>query len=179
MEYLDIVDEENNITGKVAPRDVIHKDGLWHREISVWIMNQYGEILLQKRSATKKQGANKWSICAGHVDVGEEPKMTAIREIEEELGIKIQEKELKFMFLEKVELVLPNSFNNVFSYMFFLKTDTPIDEYNIALDELSEVKYISLDELEKLMKEKPADYPFAARKYMPKVLNELKEAKGV
>ena len=105
MEYLDIVDEENNLTGEIEERDVIHKKGLWHREISVWIMNQNGDVLLQKRSAKKKQGANKWSTCAGHVDVGEEPKMTAIRELQEELGIKVQEDELKYLFTEKVAVV--------------------------------------------------------------------------
>ena len=50
MEYLDIVDEQNNLTGKTEERDIIHEKGLWHREISVWIMNQKGEVLLQKRS---------------------------------------------------------------------------------------------------------------------------------
>ena len=175
MEYLDVVDEENNLTGEIEERDIIHKNGLWHREISVWIMNQNREFLLQKRSANKKQGANKWSVCAGHVDIGEEPKMTAIRELEEELGIKVQENELKYLFTEKVAKVLPNSYNNVFSYKYLLKTNALIDDYKINLDELSEIKYISFAELEQLVKDKPIDYPFATRDNMPKFLEILKE----
>lgn len=174
MEYLEVVDEENNLTGQIEERDIIHKKGLWHREISVWIMNQDGEVLLQKRSAKKKQGANNWSTCAGHVDVGEEPKMTAIREIQEELGIKVQEKDLEYLFTEKVAVVLTNSYNNVFSYKYFLKTNTPVEDYKINLDEVSEVKYISLVELEQLMKDRPSNYPFASKDYMPKMLQELK-----
>ena len=177
MEYLDIVDEENNLTGKTEERDIIHEKGLWHREISVWIMNQYGEVLLQKRSAKKKQGANKWSICAGHVDIGEQPIQAAIREIEEELGIKVEESELRYLFTEKVATTFPNSYNNVFSYKYFLKTNIDIDEYIINLDELSELKYISLNELEQLTIEKPSNYPFAAKDYMPKLINKLKKCK--
>lgn len=30
-EYLDIVDESNNITGEKKFRSLIHKDGSWHR----------------------------------------------------------------------------------------------------------------------------------------------------
>ena len=177
MEYLEVVDENNNLTGKIEERDVIHEKGLWHREISVWIMNKNGDVLLQKRSAKKKQGANKWSICAGHVDVGEDPKMTAIREIEEELGIKVEENELKYLFTSKSAIVLPNSYNNVFSYKYFLKTNALIEDYKINLDELSELKYISLDELEQLMKDKPSNYPFAAKDDMPEILKELKKYK--
>ena len=179
MEYLDVVDEKNNLTGKVEERDIVHKNGLWHREISVWIMNQNGDVLLQKRAATKKQGANNWSTCAGHVDKGEDPKLTAIREVEEELGIKVKESELQFLFTEKVATVHPNSYNNVFSYKYFLKTDTPIEAYKINLEEVSEVKYVSLDEIEQLMKDKPSNYPFAAKDYMPKLLEELKKNKAI
>lgn len=82
MEYLEIVDEENNLTGKTEERDIIHAKGLWHREISIWIINENGEVLLQKRSPKKKQGANKWSTsCAGHIDIGEKPIQAAIREL--------------------------------------------------------------------------------------------------
>ncbi len=55
MEYLDVVDENNNLTGKTEERNIIHEKGIWHREVAVWIMNEQGEILLQKRASTKKQ----------------------------------------------------------------------------------------------------------------------------
>lgn len=178
MEYLDIVDEQNNLTGKTEERDIIHEKGLWHREISVWIMNQKGEVLLQKRSPNKKQGANNWSICAGHVDIGEQPIIAAVREIKEELGLIVQKNELKELFVEKSASKLPNSYNNIFSYKYFLKTNTPIDNYKIDKNEVSEIKYISLEELEQLMKDKPANYPFVAKSNMVQILPKLKEYKN-
>ncbi|MCL2860544.1 MAG: NUDIX domain-containing protein [Oscillospiraceae bacterium] len=175
MEYLDVVDEENNLTGKTEERDIIHAKGLWHREISVWIMNQNKELLIQKRAATKKQGANNWSTCAGHVDIGEDPQKTAIREIKEELGIEVKETELEYLFTEKISVVLSNSYNNIFSYKYLLKTTALIEDYKINLEELSEVRYISFDEVEQLMKDKPKNYPFASKAYMPEMLELLKK----
>ncbi len=176
MEYLEVVDEENNLTGKTEERDIVHAKGLWHREISVWIMNERGEILLQKRSATKKQGANNWSTsCAGHVDIGEEPIKAAIREIHEELGIEVKEKDLKLLLTAKNARKLTNSYNNIFCYLYFLRVNVPIENYTIDKEEVSEVRYISFEELEKLVDEKPTNYPFTAREYMPQVIEELRK----
>ena len=176
MEYLEIVDEENNLTGKTEERDIVHTKGLWHREIAVWIMNEKGEILLQKRSPNKKQGANNWSTsCAGHVDIGEEPIKAAIREIREELGIPVKEDDLKHLFTAKNKRVLTNSFNNIFCYLYFLKVNTPIEEFTIDTEEVSEIKYIPFEEFEQLVKDKPANVPFTAREYMPAIVEELRK----
>lgn len=176
MEYLEIVDEENNFTGKTEERDIVHAKGLWHREIAVWIMNEKGEVLLQKRSPTKKQGANNWSTsCAGHIDIGEEPKKSAIREIREELGIPVKEDDLKHLFTAKNKRVLTNSFNNIFCYLYFLKVNTPIEEFTIDTEEVSEIKYIPFEEFEQLVKDKPANAPFTAREYMPAIVEELRK----
>lgn len=176
MEYLEIVDEENNLTGKTEERDIVHAKGLWHREIAVWIMNEKGEILLQKRSPNKKQGANNWSTsCAGHVDIGEEPIKAAIREIREELGIPVKEDDLKHLFTAKNKRVLTNSFNNIFCYLYFLKVNTPIEEFTIDTEEVSKIKYIPFEEFEQLVKDKPANAPFTAREYMPSVVEELRK----
>ena len=176
MEYLEIVDEENNLTGKTEERDIVHAKGIWHREIAVWIMNEKGEILLQKRSPNKKQGANNWSTsCAGHVDIGEEPIKAAIREIREELGIPVKEDDLKHLFTAKNKRVLTNSFNNIFCYLYFLKVNTPIEEFTIDTEEVSEIKYIPFEEFEQLVKDKPANAPFTAREYMPAIVEELRK----
>ena len=59
MELLDVVDENNNLTGIQENRNIIHEKGLLHREIAVFIQNEKGEFLIQKRSANKKQAPNK------------------------------------------------------------------------------------------------------------------------
>lgn len=55
MELVDIVDENNKLTGQVEERWVAYEKGLWRRTVSCWIMNEEGEILLQKRARDKKE----------------------------------------------------------------------------------------------------------------------------
>ena len=54
MEYIDIFDYNNNPTGEIKEKTQAHEDGKFHRTAHVWIMNDKKELLLQKRSATKK-----------------------------------------------------------------------------------------------------------------------------
>lgn len=54
MEYIDVVDENNNFTGEVVSKNVVHEKGLFYREVIGVIINEENEILLQKRSPYKK-----------------------------------------------------------------------------------------------------------------------------
>ena len=80
MELLEYFDEKNEKSLGIAERDYIHKNNFWHREVAVWVLNEKNELLLQRRSSKKKQGANKFSITAGHIDVKEEATIAAMQE---------------------------------------------------------------------------------------------------
>lgn len=133
MELIDVVDENNQLTGIVKDRKTIHEQGLWHRQVSCWIMNENGELLFQKRAATKLKNANKWSKTGGHVDAGEDV-MTAIqREIEEEVGVKILNENLKLLYIDKTE---KDNFkkdinHRYFGYVYFTRVKYKIEEYKI------------------------------------------------
>ncbi len=72
MEYIDIFDENNNPTGDIKEKTKAHEEGNFHRTAHIWIMNDKKELLLQKRSATKKSHPNCWDISgAGHIRAGE------------------------------------------------------------------------------------------------------------
>lgn len=176
MEYFDVVDENNNLTGEKEERNIIHEKGIWHREVAVWVIDEKGEMLLQKRAATKKQLPNKWALCEGHIDAGESMETAAIRELEEELGLKTTINDLEFISMEKKPMVLPNSqINNNFQYIYIVKTNMKIEEYKIQLEELSEIKYISLDELVQIVENKDPEVIFSNNEYMPKILDEIKK----
>jgi len=86
-ELFAVVDEMDRVTG-VAARSEVHGNNLRHRAVHVFILNRAGEVLLQKRSRWKDRHPNVWdSSAAGHVGAGEEYDATAVRELDEELGI--------------------------------------------------------------------------------------------
>ena len=102
MELIDIFDENNNPTEEIKEKQQAHEDGNFHRTAHVWIINNEKELLLQKRSATKKSHPNCWDISgAGHVKAGESVIEGAIRELKEELGIRIKENQLNFITIVK------------------------------------------------------------------------------
>ena len=122
MEYLDVVDENNNLIGKNEERNIIHEKGIWHREVAVWIMNEKGEVLLQKRAASKKQYPNKWAICAGHIDAGESHEAAIIREMNEEIGMTLAIDDLEFLGVYiSLHLALLNKLYNLQFSNLFLK----------------------------------------------------------
>ena len=170
MELLDVVDENNNLIGRKEDREIIHRDSLWHREVAIWIMNEKGEMLLQKRAPTRKQAPNKWAITAGHIDAGEEPLEVAKRETLEEIGLELKDDDLEFLFLEKKEI----KNNNHFKYMYYAKTDKKISEFVIQKEELSELKYISLKEFEDIIERQDNEYVFSKGSYISKLISILK-----
>lgn len=99
MELLDIVDENGNPTGEVKERSLIHREGLLHRTSHVWIARKNHrsgmDLLLQKRSRCKDSHPGCYDISsAGHIPAGCGYLESALRELEEELGIKARPEEL-------------------------------------------------------------------------------------
>ena len=96
MEYIDIFDENNHPTGIVKEKKQAHEDGDFNRTAHIWIINNKKELLLQKRSSSKKTHPNCWDISgAGHIRAGETVIEGAIRELKEELGVTTKENDLK------------------------------------------------------------------------------------
>jgi len=53
-EYFDVLNENGEYTGQIESREKCHKEGLWHKAVTVFIINSKGQVLLQKRSSNKK-----------------------------------------------------------------------------------------------------------------------------
>ncbi len=152
MEYIDIFDENNNPIGKIKEKQQAHEDGNFHRTAHVWIINDKNELLLQKRSASKKSHLNCWDISgAGHIRAGESVTEGAIRELKEELGVEATEKDLNYIATIKST---KNPKNMEFGYVYLLRCNKKIEDYIFEDDEVSEVKYVYFEDLEKMVEEK-------------------------
>ena len=53
-EKFDVLNESGEFTGEVASKEECHKKGLWHRAVYAFIIDDNKNVLLQKRSNTKK-----------------------------------------------------------------------------------------------------------------------------
>ena len=87
-EILEVVDQDDRVIG-TERRGVIHARGLMHRSAQVLLFNSPGQLFLQKRSLHKDEFPGLWdSSAAGHLAPGESYHQCAVRELEEELGIR-------------------------------------------------------------------------------------------
>ena len=171
MEILEYFDEKNEKILGEAERDYIHEKNLWHREVAVWIMNEANEVLLQRRSPNKKQGANRLSIVAGHIDAGEKEIIGALRELEEEVGIAAKEEDLIFLGIYRNE----QENNNCFSYTYLLKTNRKIEELVMQEEEVSELKYITIEELEAKIERRDDDMSLTKKPFAKEIVEKLKK----
>lgn len=86
-ELFDVVDEDDNVVRQEV-REVVHRENLLHRAVHIFVFNKRKELFLQKRSRLKDVHPGVWdSSAAGHLNAGEGYELTAVRELEEEVGI--------------------------------------------------------------------------------------------
>jgi len=86
-EMLAVVDENDTLI-KSEERKVVHSSTQWHRGIHVFVYKKE-KLLVQKRSPTKDKYPNRYDCSlSAQVSYGEGYEETAIRELEEELGIR-------------------------------------------------------------------------------------------
>ncbi len=85
-ELVVLVDEDDRVVGTEG-KMAAHIAGKLHRAVSVFVFNTDGQLLLQRRAASKYHSAGLWSnTCCGHPRPGEEPERAAHRRLQDEMG---------------------------------------------------------------------------------------------
>jgi isopentenyldiphosphate isomerase len=165
MENLEVYDWRGIPTGNTESRDIVHSRGLWHRTVHVWIYNRSGEILFQKRSHSKDSHPGLWDVsAAGHIGIGESPEETALREIQEELGLHPRVDDLHFFKQEKRSmrskggLFIDNEITDVYLYEYTGR----LSKISPDPDEVENIKYLSSEELQSILRD-----PVRKKKFVP------------
>ena len=100
MEKRDLYDENKKLTGETIFKGEKVPKGRYYITVVVWIQNDEGNFLIQKR-VLKKDG--KWSTTGGHPVSGETSKQGIFTEIKEELGLDLTNKEITLFKTIKTE----------------------------------------------------------------------------
>ena len=139
MEFLDIVNEKDEVIGR-EERNKAHDKHLLHRASHVIIVNNKNQILLQLRKSTKKQYPLYWSSSvAGHASSGETAKECALKETEEEIGIKTD-----FEFVGK--FIVNDSVEHEMVSVFFGRSVGP---FHFLEREIEKAEFFDIERLRK------------------------------
>ena len=142
-EYYDI---NSTPTGKTYLKGDPVLKGLYPMVVMVCIQNSEGKFLMQKRVPEK---GGDYSVTGGHPKAGETPLEGMITEIYEELGLKVLKQDL---------IVFDEGCDGTDCYkMYYLKKDIDITKLTLQKEELTEVKWFSIEELEDMVKNKILD----------------------
>lgn len=97
VELWDILDRYGHSTGRVMVRGDEIQPGDYHLVVHIWIRNERGEYLIQKRADTVEQWPGIWATTGGSVLAGENSLSGAIREVEEEMGLVLSRSALRLL----------------------------------------------------------------------------------
>ena len=136
MELWDILTAEGKPTGRTMVRGGnIIKSGDYHLVVHIWPLNDYGSILIQKRTKTKRLMPGVWAATGGAAIAGENSVTAAVRELGEELGIMVSPEDLK--------LVKRIKRKNSFIDMWTVRANVRVPELKLQKSEVAEAKWVN------------------------------------
>ena len=182
MELFDICDEQGNPTGDIVERSEAHEKGICHRTAHIWIAKQENgryKVLLQKRSMDKDSFPGRYDTSsAGHIQAGDEPMESALRELGEELGIKAEASDLDFAGTFRIQY--EKEFHgkmfrdNEVAFVFVYQKPVDIADLTIQKEELDGVSWFDLEETYEACKNHDQKFcvPIGGLETVGKYLNE-------
>lgn len=182
MELFDICDEQGNPTGGTVERSFAHANGILHRTAHIWIVKNEDsryKVLLQKRAMNKDSFPGRYDTSsAGHIQAGDEPMESALRELGEELGIKAEAEDLDFAGTFRIQY--EKEFHgkmfrdNEVAFVFVYQKPVDIADLTIQKEELDGVSWFDLEETYEACKEHDQKFcvPIGGLETVRKYLNE-------
>ena len=139
-ELRDLYDINSNVTDKKYFKGEAIPEGYYPMVVMVVIRNSKGEFLMQKRSEAK---GGYWGVTGGHPKSGETPLEGIITEVQEELG-------LDFSNENFIEVEAGCDGHDCYK-MYLVNKDVDIEDITIQEEELTEVKWFSVQELQDMV----------------------------
>ena len=174
-EYVDIITENGEKTGRTCLKSEAHKNGILHASVHIWIFDTTKNVLNQKRAANKDTFPNLWDVSvAGHISAGEMARVSALREAEEEVGLTINSNQLTFLttFRKKIHHH-KNLIDFELHYIYLCEINFDIGSLKIQKEEVSDATSIKLADLTKQVKTLDNNFVPHGADYYELLFNEI------
>lgn len=162
MELFDILNENGSKSGVIGERGVVHREGSLHPTVHTWIVRRRADdgidLLLQKRSANKDSYPGCYDISsAGHVAAGDDYLESALRELQEELGLLAETDDLKEIGIHRgyhESQFYGHPFkNNEYSHVYLYCKPVDISQLTLQPSEVESVKWVDFKTCLKMSKD--------------------------
>ena len=140
MEKWDLYTLDRVKTNRVITRGDDIPKNLYHLVVHVCIFNAKNQMLIQQRQTFKKGWPNMWDVTVGgSAMIGENSRQAAMREVAEELGLKID--------LENTPPVITKYFSEGFDDIYILEKEIDISKLVLQYEEVQAVKWAGIEEI--------------------------------
>lgn len=151
--------KENGLFNGFVERDTVHTTGILHATLQCWVMNEKGQVLVQKRAITKKTSPGLWDVSfGGHCTKLDDPDVllaNVIKEGKEEIGIDINKEDI--ITIGSCRYASPQYPNRELITLYLIKAKEN-QAFTFNDGEVEQVKWIDLDELEHNMRTDKTHY---------------------
>lgn len=155
-ELLQVYDEQGNPVEPLS-RSIVHQKPVqhWHGVVNVWLVNANGELMVSKRSENVGGNPGKWqTYFGGHVPAGMTHIETAVKELEEEIGLTINPDSLHI--IDKGQFTNDDHLHFYESYALLYEGNP--EGLNFADGEISAAKWMSMDEYQQARTDNPEQW---------------------
>lgn len=150
-EFFEIVNKNGVPTGELKLRDLVHREGDWHKAMHLHVFSREGPtLLLQKRSQQVDYPGCFDTFVGGHFAIGETNE-DVLREAEEEVGLSLELDDVVQLGVRRETLCDGKFFNQEVQVVFVFESDQQLSEYNISKKELAGIYRVDVQELIELL----------------------------
>ena len=140
MEIWDLYDEDRVKTDRQMVRGERVPEGYFRLVVHVCLFNARGEMLIQQRQPFKSGWPGLWDITAGGSAIaGDDSRSAALRELGEELGIRLAPNEIR--------PALSVRFSEGFNDVYLGEYDGDLGTLTLQAEEVAAVRYATLEEM--------------------------------
>lgn len=150
MEFFDLYNQLGEPINKIVERGSSLNPGEFHLVVHVWIRNAKGEYLVQQRNKLSDRIPFMWAATGGAVTSGETSLVAAIRETKEEIGLVLNESDLKHLN----RYFITNDHASYITDLYLVEQDVLLNKLELDTLEVKQCCYFTMSKIRDMVEQK-------------------------